>query len=91
MRAATIDLLQGAIADPDTQWNLGTFGAIAEFSRDRDEPVALCLTDDDGAMGGRTAPRLPQPVSAGSRSINRSRTLREKVPTGRTPMSCRSC
>jgi hypothetical protein len=97
MRAATIDLLQGAIADPDTQWSLGTFGAIAEFSRDRDEPVALrqaddavsavtprggivirhhprnrplasesitksgwnqrialCLADDDGAMGGRT-------------------------------------
>ncbi|QWG13680.1 hypothetical protein KMZ29_03125 [Bradyrhizobium sediminis] len=97
MRVATIDLLQGAIADPDTQWSLGTFGAIAEFSRDRDEPVALrqaddavsavtprggivirhhprnrplasesitksgwnqrialCLTDDDGAMGGRT-------------------------------------
>ena len=32
--AATIDLLQRAIADPDTQWSLGTFGAIAEFSRD---------------------------------------------------------
>jgi hypothetical protein len=46
MTAATIDLLQGAIADPDTQWSLGTFGAIAEFSRDRDEPVALRQADD---------------------------------------------
>ena len=38
---AAIDLMQREIADPDTQWSLGTFGAIAEFSRDRDEPVAL--------------------------------------------------
>ena len=37
--AAAIDLLQREIANPDTQWSLGTFGAIAEFSRDRDEPV----------------------------------------------------
>ena len=35
MNAAAIDLLQRAIANPDTQWSLGTFGAIAEFSRDR--------------------------------------------------------
>ena len=41
MTAATIDLLHRAIADPDTQWSLGTFGAIAEFSRDPDEPVTL--------------------------------------------------
>lgn len=34
-------LLYREIADPDTQWSLGTFGAIAEFSRDRDEPVDL--------------------------------------------------
>ena len=34
MNAATTDLLQAAIADPETQWSLGTFGAIAEFSRD---------------------------------------------------------
>ncbi|MGE9008441.1 DUF6925 family protein [Leptospira interrogans] len=38
---AAIDLLQREIADPDTQWSLGTFGAIAEFARDRDEPVWL--------------------------------------------------
>jgi len=38
---AAIDLMQRKIADPDTQWSLGTFGAIAEFSRNRDEPVAL--------------------------------------------------
>ena len=39
--AATDDLLHREIANPDTQWSIGTFGAIAEFSRDRDEPVVL--------------------------------------------------
>jgi hypothetical protein len=41
MTAAAIDLLQREISNPDTQWSLGTFGAIAEFSRDPDEPVRL--------------------------------------------------
>ena len=53
MTATTIDLLQGAIADPDTQWSLGTFGAIAEFSRDADEPVTLLRSD--GAVSAVTA------------------------------------
>jgi Family of unknown function (DUF6925) len=35
------DLLAGQIRDPDTQWSLGTFGGIAEFSRDQNEPVEL--------------------------------------------------
>lgn len=38
---ATIDLLHEQIADADTQWSLGTFGGIAEFSRHRDEKVTL--------------------------------------------------
>jgi hypothetical protein len=33
MSAAAIDLLQREIANPETQWSLGTFGAIAEFSQ----------------------------------------------------------
>ena len=41
MTAAAIELLHQEISNPDTQWSLGTFGAIAEFSRDRDEPVRL--------------------------------------------------
>ena len=41
MSVAAIDLLQREISNPDTQWSLGTFGAIAEFSRDHDEPVRL--------------------------------------------------
>jgi hypothetical protein len=35
------DLLAGHIHDPDTPWSLGTFGGIAEFSRDQNEPVEL--------------------------------------------------
>jgi hypothetical protein len=46
--ANAIDLLHREIANPDTQWSLGTFGAIAEFSRDRGEPVLL-IRSDDGA------------------------------------------
>jgi hypothetical protein len=42
--SAAIDLLHRQIADADTQWSLGTFGGIAEFSRDRDEDVALTLS-----------------------------------------------
>jgi hypothetical protein len=38
---ATLQLLHRQIADPDTQWSLGTFGGIAEFSRDPDESVVL--------------------------------------------------
>ncbi len=34
-------LLRTHISDPNTQWSLGTFGGIAEFSRDLDEPVEL--------------------------------------------------
>jgi hypothetical protein len=41
MSTAAIDLLQREISNPDTQWSLGTFGAIAEFSRDPGEPVRL--------------------------------------------------
>src|SRR3954453_4491612 len=46
MPAATSDLLCREIINPDQQWSLGPFGAIAEFSRDRDEPVHLGQTAD---------------------------------------------
>jgi hypothetical protein len=39
--SASIDLLHEQMANADTQWSLGTFGGIAEFSRDRDEQVSL--------------------------------------------------
>jgi hypothetical protein len=46
MSAAAIDLLQREISNPDTRWSLGTFGAIAEFSRDHGEPVRLVRSAD---------------------------------------------
>ncbi|MCC0805716.1 hypothetical protein FPV16_05665 [Methylobacterium sp. W2] len=42
---ATVALLLGALADPTTAWSLGSFGAIAEFMRDPDEPV-VALPDE---------------------------------------------
>jgi hypothetical protein len=40
-QSAAIDLLHAQIADTDSQWSLGAFGGIAEFSRGRDEKVRL--------------------------------------------------
>jgi len=51
---AVARLLSDQIANPDTQWSLGTFGAIAEFARDRDEPVNLMVSDREiGAVTAR--------------------------------------
>ena len=55
--------LAGQIADAETQWSLGTFGAIAEFARDPDEPVELALEGDTlsvaTARGGVRIDLLP--------------------------------
>jgi hypothetical protein len=37
----TAVLIAAHLDNPDTQWSLGTFGAIAEFSRDRDEDAVV--------------------------------------------------
>jgi hypothetical protein len=39
--AGAFDLIAGELADAEAQWSLGTFGAIAEFSRDADEPADI--------------------------------------------------
>ncbi len=49
IQSAAIDLLHAQIADADTQWSLGTFGGIAEFSRDRDEKVSLTRSEPGAA------------------------------------------
>ena len=41
MNDAVATFLDAQMADVETQWSLGTFGAIAEFARDADEPVTL--------------------------------------------------
>jgi hypothetical protein len=74
--AATIELLHREIANPDTQWSLGTFGAIAEFSRDRDEPVALRQSDTGvsavTARGGIAIRPDPRNRPFASESITKS-------------------
>ena len=41
-----LDFLASQLADADTAWSLGTFGAIAEFTRDADEAAAISRADD---------------------------------------------
>lgn len=36
---SAFDLITAQLEDAEAQWSLGTFGAIAEFSRDADEPA----------------------------------------------------
>lgn len=43
LAAGALALLRRGIADPGTQWSLGTFGAIAEFSRDEDEAAQVSM------------------------------------------------
>ncbi|MGO4738856.1 hypothetical protein AB4099_20070 [Bosea sp. 2KB_26] len=46
-------LLRAHLPNPASQWNLGTFGAIAEFMRDLNEPVEL--TDKTHLLAATTA------------------------------------
>src|SRR3954453_3513512 len=39
--AGAFDLITEQFADPEAQWSLGTFGAIAEFMRDADEAAKI--------------------------------------------------
>lgn len=41
-----LDFLANQLADADTALSLGTFGAIAEFTRDADEAAAISRADD---------------------------------------------
>jgi hypothetical protein len=43
--ASTFAVLAAQLADAETQWSLGTFGAIAEFMREPSEPVSLACSD----------------------------------------------
>ena len=46
------DLVTRFLADPQTGWAIGTFGAIAEFQRHADEAVALSARDAVTDRGG---------------------------------------
>ena len=47
-----VDLISHHLSDTQTSWAIGTFGAIAEFHRDADEPVALSAHAAMTARGG---------------------------------------
>ena len=53
-----LNLLADQLADAETAWSLGTFGAIAEFTRDADEGVTL--DRDDRSVSAVTAVRHSQ-------------------------------
>lgn len=60
---SAFDLIADQLADPDAQWSLGTFGAIAEFMRDADEPAEIVREDPTVAVvtarGGIRLQALP--------------------------------
>jgi len=65
LAAGALALLRRGIADSDTQWSLGTFGAIAEFSRDEDEPAQVSMAagmlsaiTERGGIALRLDPRM---------------------------------
>jgi hypothetical protein len=44
-QAETAALIAEHLENPDTQWSLGTFGGIAEFTRNTDEDASVDLSD----------------------------------------------
>jgi hypothetical protein len=48
--ASAFELIADQLADPEAQWSLGTFGAIAEFMRDADEPAEVVREDPTAAV-----------------------------------------
>ena len=67
--APTAGCIAAQMADAETQWSLGTFGAIAEFARDPDEPVeSQCAGAALSAVTARGGIRIePQPRPAAVR------------------------
>ncbi|MGA7487288.1 MAG: hypothetical protein WBW74_10195 [Xanthobacteraceae bacterium] len=51
--SSDVEFLAAQMADHETSWSLGTFGAIAEFARDPDEPVVL--SRDNAGLAAVTA------------------------------------
>src|ERR1044072_7920310 len=48
--ASAFELIADQLADPEAQWSLGTFGAIAEFMRDADGPAEVVREDPAAAV-----------------------------------------
>jgi len=76
MTGAVFDFLADRIADPHTSWSIGSFGAIAEFVRDPDEPARIERSDTSLAVvTGRGGIRInPHP---------QTRPYASETPVGR--------
>jgi hypothetical protein len=96
LAAAAIALLRRGMADPETQWSLGTFGAIAEFSRDEDEPAlvtmaadALSAVTDRGGIALRLDPAIRPFASEGLTKADWSQRVALCLPEDSCTMSQR--
>ena len=92
-----IELLAAQMADHEASWSLGTFGAIAEFARDGDEPVELSRADGvlvaATARGGiRIAPREDMRLFASESTTRESWSQRVSLclPENRCAMNGRT-
>jgi len=45
-----VSVVHTHLLTPDSGWSIGTFGALAEFSRDADEPAEIARTDAGGGV-----------------------------------------
>ena len=97
MTGDAAECLAAQFADAETQWSLGTFGAIAEFARDPDEPAevscgpwALSAVTDRGGI--RIAPSDDTRLFAFETTTKESWSLRVAIclPEARCAMNRRS-
>jgi hypothetical protein len=95
--ATVSEFIVGQMNDPDTEWSLGTFGAIAEFMRDSDEPTALArsatVLSVTTARGGiRIVPLADMRPSASETAVGESWSHRVALclPQDRCAMSRRA-
>ena len=79
--ANKFEFLAAQMADHEANWSLGTFGAIAEFMRDADEPVALSR-NDAACRGGDRARRHSDRGARGRATVRvRVHDARELEPS----------
>jgi len=70
-----LDLIAGRVTDVDTAWSVGTFGAVAEFTRDAEETAAL----------DRGADAISVVTARGGMRIGAHDAVRAQLPPSRSP------
>jgi hypothetical protein len=96
-RVDLTELLAAQLADPATGWSVGTFGAIAEFTRDRDEPVHIervnggfSAVTERGAISLRAVPELRLVASESATRQSWTQRVALCLPQDRCAMNGRS-